>query len=153
MTARKVQNRADSATLSMLVLRSRPAAASYRRETCSLRPKDLMTRTPTAPSSESVARSPCSSCTCREMTTYRFSKRIESQTIGTAAAATTSPNGQYMCSRTPVVTVSWTALMRRKSIPKPLKRRIADRSVVARDSSCPDCQRLWKLIGSDWSRS
>ena len=38
--------------------------------------------------------------------------------------------------------------MTRNSIPKPKNRRIDDRSVVARDSSWPLCQRLWKLIGS-----
>ena len=51
-----------------------------------------------------------------------------------------------------MVTTTWVMLTRRKSIPKPENRRIADMSVVARDSSCPDCQRLWKLIGSSCSR-
>ena len=37
--------------------------------------------------------------------------------------------------------------MTRNSRPKPLNRRIAERSVVARESSWPDCQLLWKLIG------
>ena len=49
--------------------------------------------------------------------------------IGTAAAATTRPSGQYMFSSTPVTTVSWVTLMIRNSSPKPLNRRIADRSV------------------------
>ena len=69
ITSRKVQNFADSRTLSMLVACSWRAAASYCPETCSARPKDLMTRIPTAPSSARVARSPCSSCTRRETTT------------------------------------------------------------------------------------
>ena len=38
--------------------------------------------------------------------------------------------------------------MTRKSMPKPMKRRIALRSVVTRDSSCPLCQRPWNSIGS-----
>ena len=137
----------------MLVPWSLVAAASYCCETCSLRPNDLITRMPTAPSSASVARSPCSSCTRRETTTYDFSKRIDSHTIGAAVAATTSPSGQYMLSRTIVTTVTCRMLMTRNSRPKPLNRRIADRSVVARDSSWPDCHLLWKLIGSCWSRS
>ena len=85
---------------------------------------------PTAPSSARVARSPCSSCTRRETTTYDFSNRIDSHTIGTAVAATTRPSGQYMCSSTVVITVTWRMLMTRNSRPKPLNRRIADRSVV-----------------------
>ena len=43
-------------------------------------------------------------------------------------------------------------LMIRKSRPKPTNRRIADRSVVARESSWPDPQ-VWKLIGSAWRRA
>ena len=153
ITSRKLQNRAESRTLSMLVACSFRAARSYCSATCSLRPKDLITRMPTAPSSDSVARSPCSSCTRRETTTYVFSKRIESHTIGAAAAATTSPSGQYMFSSTIVTTVTWRTLITRNSSPKPLNRRIAERSVVARESSCPDCHLLWKLIGSSWSRA
>ena len=69
MTSRKVQNFAESRTLSMLVACRVRAAASYCAETWSLRPKDLITRMPTAPSSARVARSPCSSWTRRETTT------------------------------------------------------------------------------------
>jgi hypothetical protein len=36
---------------------------------------------------------------------------------------------------TKVVTVTWVMLTRRNSIPNPENRRMADRSVVARDSS------------------
>ena len=43
--------------------------------------------------------------------------------------------------------------MIRKSSPKPANRRIADRSVVARESSWPEPHLLWKLIGSTWSRA
>ena len=32
-----------------------------------------------------------------------------------------------------------TRLVMKKTMPNPANRRIADRSVVARDSSCPDC--------------
>ena len=73
--------------------------------------------------------------------------------IGTAVAATTSPSGQYMCSSTAVVTVSWKMLSTRNSRPNPANRRIADRSVVTRESSWPDCHCVWKLIGSCCSRS
>ncbi len=52
-----------------------------------------------------------------------------------------------------MTTSTWTMLMSRNSMPKPKNRRIELRSVVARDSSCPDCQRLWNDIGSSWSRS
>ena len=108
----------------------------------------MITRIATAASSARVARSPCSSCTRRETTTYSFSKRIDSHTMGAAVQATTRPSGQYIVSSTTVTAVTWRMLMNRNSIPKPKKRRIADRSVVARDSSCPNCHRLWKLIGS-----
>ena len=120
---------------------------------CWLRPKALITRIPTAPSSARVARSPCSSCTRRDSTTYSFSNRIESHTTGPAAKATTRPSGQYMLSSTIVTTVTWRMLMTRNSSPKPLNRRIADRSVVTRDSSWPDSHLLWKLIGSSCSRA
>ena len=58
-----------------------------------------------------------------------------------------------MCSSTTVVAVSWTTLMSRNNSPKPEKRRIAERSVVARESSWPDCQCPWKAIGSSCSRA
>ena len=58
-----------------------------------------------------------------------------------------------MWSSTPETTVSWVMLMIRKISPKPLNRRMLERSVVTRDSSCPDCQWPWKAIGSSWSRS
>ncbi len=35
-------------------------------------------------------------------------------------------------------------LVMKNTTPKPPNRRIADRSVVARDSSWPDCQASWK---------
>ncbi len=69
MPSRKVQNFAARRTFSMLVRCSRAAAVSNCSATCSLRPKDLITRMPTAPSSASVARSPCSSWTRLETTT------------------------------------------------------------------------------------
>ena len=42
-----------------------------------------------------------------------------------------------------------------KSIPKPRNRRIVDRSLIIRESSCPDSHRLWKTIGSrcSWAYS
>ncbi len=52
-----------------------------------------------------------------------------------------------------MVTTTWVMLTTRNSIPKPKNRRIAERSVVARESSWPDCHSLWKLIGSSCSRS
>ncbi len=73
--------------------------------------------------------------------------------IGIAEAATTRPSGQYMCSSTPTTTSSWATLVIRKISPKPLNRRMLDRSVVTRESSCPDCQCPWKAIGSCCSRS
>ena len=78
---------------------------------------------------------------------------MESHTIGAAVKATTRPSGQYMFSSTMVTAVTWRMLMIRKSRPKPLNLRIADRSVVTRESSWPDCHLLWKLIGSSCSRS
>ncbi len=39
-------------------------------------------------------------------------------------------------------------LVIRKIVPNPANRRIADRSVVARDSSWPDCQEPWKPASS-----
>ena len=73
--------------------------------------------------------------------------------IGAAVAATTSPSGQYIVRSTIVTAVTCRTLTTRKSRPNPLNRRMAERSVVARESSCPDCHRVWKLIGSAWSRS
>ncbi len=108
---------------------------------------------PTAPSSARVARSPCSSWTWRETTTYLFSKRFESSTIGNAVTATTRPSGQYIDSSRPVTTTSCVTLMTRNSMPKPKKRRMLLRSVVTRDSSWPDCHLPWNAIGSCWRRS
>ena len=58
-----------------------------------------------------------------------------------------------MWSSTIVTTVTCRMLITRKSRPKPLNRRIAERSVVTRERSWPDCHLEWKLIGSSWSRS
>ena len=55
-----------------------------------------------------------------------------------------------MFSSTIVTAVTCTMLITRNSSPKPLNLRIEERSVVARDSSWPDCHLLWKAIGSSW---
>ncbi len=73
--------------------------------------------------------------------------------IGTEAAATTSPSGQYMFSSTIVTTTSCRMFITRNSRPKPKNRRMLDRSVVTRESSWPDCHWPWNAIGSCWSRA
>jgi hypothetical protein len=52
-----------------------------------------------------------------------------------------------MCISTAITVLSWMMFITRNSRPNPKNRRMIDRSVVARDSSWPDCQSPWKLIG------
>ena len=54
---------------------------------------------------------------------------------------------------TAVTAVTCRTLMIRNSRPNPANLRMADRSVVTRESSWPDCHLLWKLMGSSCSRS
>ena len=44
-----------------------------------------------------------------------------------------------------------TRISTKKMAPKPMKRRITLRSVIARDRSWPDCQRSWKPTSRRWS--
>jgi hypothetical protein len=61
------QLRASSLALRTPVSCTRRASAANRVPMCRRRPNDLMTRTPCADSSTSVARSPCWSCWSREI--------------------------------------------------------------------------------------
>ena len=47
-----------------------------------------------------------------------------------------------------MVTAICRTLITMNSSPKPRNRRVVDRSFMIRESSWPDCQRVWKLIGS-----
>ena len=148
MISRKVQNRAEMRTFSIEVACRRSARSSNRANTWSARPNALMTRRPWAPSSTEVARSPVSSCTCRDSLVNRRSLRITSSTTGTEAPSTTRPSGQNMLSRMAVTTPICRTLTMMNSSPKPRNRRTVDRSLITRDRSCPDCHCPWKAIGS-----
>ena len=67
---------------------------------------------------------------------------------GRKIPAVSSPSHQFSrISRITTVT-NVTVFVTRKMVPNPANRRIADRSVVARDSSCPDCHSSWKPVSS-----
>ena len=107
-----------------------------------------MTRSPSALSSTVLATSPVWSCESRDRRVYSVWLRSTVTTIGTVETSTTSPSGQYIASSSPVTTTICRKLRIRKTRPNPRNRRIMLRSVMIRDSSWPDCQLLWKPIGS-----
>ncbi len=84
----------------------------------------------------------------RDNRVYSRWLRRQSRVIGTVAASTTRPSGQYIRTSRAATTAICTTFMIRNSAPKPRKRRMVERSFMIRDSSWPDCQRSWKLIGS-----
>ena len=63
-------------------------------------------------------------------------------------AATSRPSGRERLSSSETTVTYVTVLITRKIRPKVRKRRIALRSEVARERSCPDCQPSWKPTGS-----
>ena len=81
------------------------------------------------------------------------SKRSMVMVTGSTDTATTAPSGQYIASRIAVTTMICRTLSMRNTSPKDSRRRMVLRSFMIRDSSCPDCQRLWNDIGKICSRA
>jgi len=53
------------------------------------------------------------------------------------------PSHQFSRTSSAMTATNVATLVMKKTMPNPAKRRIADMSVVARDSSWPDCQSSW----------
>ena len=112
------------------------------------RPSAFSTRTPVADSSTSVARSPCWSWTRRDSTRYRFSNLRQIGTTGTNTAPVIRPSHQFRWMSSAITAMNVIVLVTMKIRPNPANLRIVDRSVVARDSSWPDCHSSWNEMGS-----
>ncbi len=67
---------------------------------------------------------------------------------GPALATTISPSGQYIRSSSTLTVMKVATLTTRKISPKERNLRMVPRSLVARESSCPDCHWSWKETGS-----
>ena len=102
---------------------------------CLPRPSAFSTRMPVAASSISVARSPCWSCTRRESTRYRFSNLKQTGRTGANTAPVIRPSHQFRWISSATTAANVITLVTMKIRPNPANLRIADRSVVARDSS------------------
>ena len=112
------------------------------------RPRAFSTRTPVAASSTSVVRSPSWSCTRRDSTLYRRSNLVQKTSTGANIAPVIRPSHQFSRMSSTVTPKNITMLVIRKTIPNPANRRMDDRSVVARDSSWPDCHSSWNAGSS-----
>ncbi|CAM5643615.1 hypothetical protein SVIOM342S_01338 [Streptomyces violaceorubidus] len=112
------------------------------------RPKPLMIRTPSTLSSTTVVRSPTWSCARRATAEYFFSKIPQVIITGMAGPRMTSPSVQSWTSMMPTPTRIVTPLTSRKVSGKARNMRSSIRSVVPRESSCPEAQRSWKATGS-----
>ena len=112
------------------------------------RPSAFSTRTPVAASSTSVVRSPSWSCTRRDSTLYRRSNLVQKTSTGANIAPVIRPSHQFRWMSSAVTPKNITMLVIRKTIPNPANRRMDDRSVVARDSSWPDCHSSWNAGSS-----
>ena len=69
-------------------------------------------------------------------------------TTGRKTVAVSSPSHQFSRMSSTTTAMNVTTFVTRKIVPKPANRRMAERSVVARDSSWPDCHSSWKAGGS-----
>ena len=69
-------------------------------------------------------------------------------TTGTNTVPVSRPSHQFSLISNPITAMNVIVLVIRKTVPKPANRRIAARSLVARDSNCPDCQASWNAGGS-----
>ena len=154
ITSRKVQNLADSRTLSMLVPWSLRAAASYCRGDVLAAAEGL--DHPDADRALLGARGQVALLVLHpardhDVALLEAHRQPHDRRRGGGDDQAERPVHVEQHDRSP--TVTWRMLMTRKSRPKPANRRIAERSVVTRESSWPDCHLVWKLIGSSWSRS
>ena len=75
---------------------------------------------------------------------YRRSNLVHTATTGANTHPVSSPSHQFSRMSRITTAVNVTTLVTKKTRPNPANRRIADRSVVARDSSWPDCHASWK---------
>lgn len=103
---------------------------------------------PSTLSSTSVVRSPTWSCARRATFEYRFSKSQQTIITGTAGASSTSPSVHSWASMMTKPTRIVTPLTSRNVSGKARNIRSSIRSVVPRDSNCPEGQRSWNATGS-----
>ncbi len=103
---------------------------------------------PLAPSSMVVVRSPVWSWMRRTIAMYRSSNRWQRMSTGIVAAKVSSASGACNATSTPKIAATCTRISTKKMAPKPMNRRITLRSVIARESSWPDCQRSWNPTSS-----
>ena len=141
--SRPAQKVPRSLAFCICVVRTSEAWAACRAAASSRRPSALSTRMPVAASSTYVARSPSWSWARRDSTRYRRSKRVQSTTTGRKTHPVSRPSHQFSRISSAMTAMKVTTLVMKKTMPNPANRRIADRSVVARDSSWPDCHSSW----------
>ncbi len=139
---------ASSRTLSSSVPRRPRASATKRAVSLRPRPSDFSTRIPSADSSITVARSPAWSWARRASREKRRSSIKVSAVSGSVVSAMTSPSHGDSHSSTATPATSVSTLTTRKIPENATNQRIVVRSVVARDSSCPDGHRSWNETGS-----
>ena len=82
---------------------------------------------------------------------YFRSNLVQNTSTGANIAPVIRPSHQFRWMSSTVTPKNITMLVIRKTIPNPANRRMDDRSVVARDSSWPDCHSSWNA-GSSRSR-
>ncbi len=141
---------ASSRAFASSVPRSVPDSSRKARAWLRCRPKPLTMRMPSTLSSTTVVRSPTWSCARRATSEYRRSNIAHTIITGTAGPRITSPSAQSWASMMTTPTRIVTPLTSRNVSGKARNWRSSIRSVVPRDSSCPDAHRSWKATGSRW---
>jgi len=79
---------------------------------------------------------------------YRRSKRVQKTSTGANMAPVISPSHQLSEISRPTTAANVMIEMNRNTSPKPANRLIEERSVVARESSWPDCHSSWNAGSS-----
>jgi hypothetical protein len=74
---------------------------------------------------------------------YSRSNFVQNRSTGMNMQPVIRPSHQFIRMRITVTVANVNTLVSRNTVPKPANLLIADRSVVARDSNCPDCQPSW----------
>ncbi len=95
-----------------------------------------------------MVRSPSWSWDRRARILYRRSNRVQKTSTGANKTAVTRPSHQLSEISRPVTAANVMIEMKMNTSPKPANRLIEERSVVARESSWPDCHSSWNAGSS-----